>query len=89
MGWLVVGLPIIALGDRIRGVPYPLLAFIGGLAGALLMLFPDVLARLTSPQAHYVPFSARDLRWPTVAFVVAAPTVTLYRFFLDKTRVVL
>jgi hypothetical protein len=73
----VVGLPLVALADRIRHLPLILTAFIGGLGGALLILSPNLLARILDPQVHYAPFSLNDLSWPAAAFVIAAATTAL------------
>jgi len=85
-GWVIVGLPLIGLGDRVLRIPAPVLASLGGLGGALLMLSPNIAARLMDPQVHYARFSIRDFAWPAVAFAIAAPTAALYRVFLMRAR---
>jgi hypothetical protein len=85
-GWVVVALPLIALGDRVFRIPAPLLVFAGGLTGALLMWAPSAVVRIVSPDVHYVPFSIRELAWPGLAFAVAAPATGLYLFFLKRAR---
>jgi hypothetical protein len=87
VGWLVVGLPLIALGDRIFRVPFALVVCAGGLVAALLMLSPNLVVRFVGPQSHWVPFAIQDLAWPSVAFGVAAFATALYCFLSRGTRV--
>jgi hypothetical protein len=82
IGWLFIGLPLVAIGDRVTRLPALLLAFGGGLAGALLMLSPNLVGRIVQPDVHWAAFSFHDLAWPGVAFAVAFVAVTLYRTFL-------
>ena len=84
LGWIVVGLPLTALGDKIFRIPYVLLARIGGLGGGLLMLSPNLFVRLFSRPAHFAPFAVRNLALPSTAFAIAAATGRLYRCFLTR-----
>ena len=79
----VIALPLIAIGDRIMRLPALALAFAGGLAGAILMLSPNLLVRLLQPDVHWARFSFRDLAWPGIAFPVGFVGVALYRMFLS------
>jgi len=52
-GWIVVGLPLVALGERTRRLPViPFVAF-GWLAGVALLLLPTVIVRWMTPEVHY------------------------------------
>lgn len=82
VGWLVVALPLIAIGDRAMRLPALVLAFGGGCAGALLMLLPSMLIRLFQPDVYWAAFSYHDLAWPGVAFPIAFVAVALYRILL-------
>ena len=84
VGWLVIGLPLIAIGDHIMRIPALALAFAGGFSGALLMLSPNLLFRLIQPGAHWAAFSFPDLAWPGIAFTVAFVAVARYRMFLTR-----
>jgi hypothetical protein len=85
-GWIVVGLPLIALSDRIFRFHVVLVAGLSGLGGGLLMLAPNVLVRVLEPQAHFEVFATNQLGWPGVAFVIAASTTALYRVLLYRVR---
>jgi hypothetical protein len=84
VGWIVVALPLIAIGDRILRLPTLTLAFEGGFAGALLMLSPNLVVRIVQSDVHWASFSFRDFAWPGVAFAVAFVAVALYRTFLIR-----
>jgi hypothetical protein len=81
VAWLVVALPLIAIGDRVLRLPALTLAFGGGFAGAFLMLSPNLVIRIVESDVHWAPFSFRDFAWPGVAFAVAFVAVALYRAF--------
>ena len=81
VGWLLVGLPFVALGDtvlRMSAVPLVLAAGAGGVAVAEL---PNAIIRILEPATHFV-WSVRDLIWPGLAFVIAASSAWLYRILL-------
>lgn len=82
VGWLVIALPLIAIGGRVMRLPALALAFAGGFAGATLMLSPNLLVRLIQRDVHWAPFSFRELAWPGIAFTVGFVGVALYRMFL-------
>ena len=84
VGWVFIAVPLIAIGDRIMRIPALALALAGGCSGALLMLSPNLLARILDPEVHYARFSFRDLAWPAVAFAVAFAATALYRVFLCR-----
>src|SRR5260370_36513267 len=56
IGWIVVGLPLIALGELVHRVPYLLLAMAGGLGGALALDSPGILLLLINPRAGPADF---------------------------------
>ena len=84
LGWVFVGLPLIALGERVFRVPYPLLLLAGGLGGALVMVLPAIVFGFYNAPGVHWKYSISDLRWEGIAFVIAAPTTALYRRFLDQ-----
>lgn len=82
LGWLLVGLPLLAFGERIFRVPFVLLIFAGGLGGALVMALPAIIFDYyLSPGAHW-KHSFDELKWEGIAFAVAALTTGLYHRFL-------
>jgi hypothetical protein len=85
IGWIVVGLPLISLGERVRRIPCLLLAVMGGLGGALVIDLPGIFVLLIDPRenhANFTSFSA--LKWEGIAFTIAAPATVLYQLFLDR-----
>lgn len=82
LGWLLVGLPLVALGERILRAPFLLLALAGGLGGALVMALPAIVfGHYLPPGAHW-KHSFDDLKWEGIAFVIAALATGLYYRFL-------
>src|SRR6266545_3748143 len=74
-GWMLVGLPIIAFGDRILRMNCPLLMTVAGTGGAVVMLLPVVLTKMLATGGIYRwSWSLGDFLWPGVAFIIAAPT---------------
>src|ERR1700674_3452347 len=84
IGWILVGLPLTVLGDRILRISRPLLAVWGGLGGALSMASPGIVVGIVEPAAVHWDLSQAALAWELMAFVIAAPTTVLYRVFLDR-----
>ncbi len=84
VGWVLVGLPLIALGEQVCHLPYLLLSMAGGLGGALVMLLPTILFGFYNPPGVHWKYSLSDFKWEGIAFVIAAPTTALYRLFLDQ-----
>jgi hypothetical protein len=84
-GWIIVGLPLVALGDKILRIGRLLVLLIVGMGGALVMELPFFFTRLASTNAGYRwSWSLGDLGWPTIAFAIAAPTGWLYRKLLQE-----
>lgn len=82
LGWLLVGLPLVALGERILRVPFLRLIFAGGLGGALVMALPAIIFSYYLPPGAHWRHSFNDLKWEGVAFATAALTTALYYGFL-------
>ena len=86
-GWIIVGLPLVALGDKILRIGRLLVMLIAGLGGALVMELPVIITTLATANAGYrSAWSLRDLFWPTIAFAIAAPTGWLYRKLLQEAQ---
>lgn len=93
-GWIIVGLPLVALDDKILRMNRLLLMLIAGTGGALVMELPFVVTfvvtKLAAPKAGYRwSWSLGDLAWPSIAFAIAAPAGWLYRKLLheESTRI--
>ena len=81
-GWIVVGLPLVALGDRISSLKYvPVITIAPGLAGGLILFVPDLLIRAMD-RNHQYPWSLSELAWPAIAFSIAALTALTYCILL-------
>jgi hypothetical protein len=82
MGWIIVGLPLVALGDRISSVKYfPVITIGSGLTGAFILFIPDLMARVLDQKRQY-PWSLSELVWPGIGFSIAAPTALIYCILL-------
>ena len=84
-GWIIVGLPLVALGDKILRIGRLLVMLIAGIGGALVMELPSFFIMLATTNAGYRwSWSLGDLGLPTIAFAIAAPTGWLYRKLLQE-----
>jgi hypothetical protein len=86
VGWILVGLPLIAMGNRVCHVPALSFAALAGLCGSFIVELPTLIIYILSlsrgPQRLTWAFS--DLVLPSAAFSVAASVAVLYRTFLIK-----
>lgn len=86
--WVVMGLPIIALGDRVLRVPQIVLGISGAAAGTLVMVFPALVVWTISPGSgpHFHWSAFRDWSywkgWPAFGAAIGAGTTILYRWLL-------
>jgi hypothetical protein len=84
-GWMLVGLPIIALGDKILRMSRLLVMIVAGTGGAAVMLLPIAFTKISATKGGYPwPWYLGDFLWPGVAFSIATPTGWLYRKFLNN-----
>jgi hypothetical protein len=65
-GWMLVGLPIIALGERILRISQPLVMIVAGIGGAVVMVLPIALTKALASQGGYRSWSLGDFLWPSV-----------------------
>jgi hypothetical protein len=87
-GWMLVGLTLVALGDRVLRMSAVSLTMAAGAGGTLVIELPYIIVRVLTPKAHYV-WSVRDLVWPGLAFAIAASAAWLYRMLLRSSRTAL
>ncbi|MGH9772574.1 MAG: hypothetical protein ACRD4Q_12910 [Candidatus Acidiferrales bacterium] len=84
VGWVVVGLPVVALGDRVASRKYlPVVSLSSGLGGAFFLFLPDLVARFTGRVYSY-EWSLADLVWPAIGFSMAAATALMYWILLRR-----
>jgi len=82
-GWILVVLPIVALGDRILRMGVIGLALAAGTGGVFVIELPYLITRVLTPRIHYI-WSVRDLVWPSLAFGAGAFTGCVYRMLLSR-----
>jgi hypothetical protein len=86
--WVVMGIPIIALGNRILRVPQILLGISGAAVGALVMHFPAVIVWAISlgNDQHFDSSTFRDWSywkgWPAFGAAIGAGVTIIYRWLL-------
>jgi hypothetical protein len=51
--WVLVGLPVVALGDRILRMNILLLTILAGIGGAVVMLLPIILTKVLATRGGY------------------------------------
>jgi hypothetical protein len=83
-GWVLVGIPIIAMGNRILRVPKILLGITGAIAGGLVMLFPTfdvtVISRISFAGLRWSSLNG----WPTFGAGIGASGVIIYSWLLSR-----
>jgi hypothetical protein len=87
LGWVIVGVPLIAWSDQLPLKPgFTLfLGIIGALAGGVIMLAPGVLVRWMSPGSHFTPFSLAELTgWPSLGAAIGATAMLFYGWSLSR-----
>ena len=85
LGWVAVGLPVIALGDRICRISFSLVIVAIGFCGAFIIACPAALTCSQNPQAPACIVELRALSpWIAAGFLVAAATGAIYRHLLCR-----
>ena len=85
LGWIAIGLPVIALGDRICRIGFVPAAVAIGLCGALIMGYPAAWTCSQNPKSPACSVELRALSpWIAVGFLVAAATGAFYRYLLCR-----
>jgi hypothetical protein len=80
IGWILVGIPLVAAGNRIYRIPPTLLTIGVGLCGALIVSLPFSIVARTLENL----WSSGGLAFEGSAFLIAASAALLYRTFLIK-----
>jgi hypothetical protein len=87
LGWVLVGVPLIAWSDQFSRKPgfLLLLGITGALAGGLIMLVPGVYVRWVSPASHFMPYTMAELTgWPALGAAIGATAMLLYAWLLSR-----
>jgi hypothetical protein len=87
LGWVIVGVPLIAWSNQLLWTPgfSLILGTFGALAGGMIMLAPRALARWLSPHSHFVPFSMAELTgWPSLGAAIGAAGTLFYCWLLSR-----
>jgi hypothetical protein len=79
-GWILVGIPLVAAGNRIYRIPPAVLTIGVGLCGALIVSLPFSIVARTLENL----WSPGGLAFEGSAFLIAASAALLYRTFLIK-----
>jgi hypothetical protein len=89
-GWVLVGIPLVAAGDRIYRLPAPVFAVGVGLAGALVMALPFLIGVLThdfgAAGAIVISVDRTFSGFEAAAFAIAGVSAWLYRELLTRLR---
>jgi hypothetical protein len=87
LGWVVVGVPLIAWSHQFSRKPGFLLVLgiTGALAGGLIMLAPGVYVRWVSPESHFMPYTLAELTgWPSLGAAIGATAMLFYGWLLSR-----
>ena len=86
VGWVLVGIPIIAMGNRILRIPPILLGIAGAIAGVFVIIFPFfVLAVISRGTVNFAGWRWSSLKsWPAFGAGIGACAVILYRWLLTR-----
>jgi len=82
-GWILVALPIVALGDKIVRIGVIGLPLVAGAGGVFVIELPYLITRVLTPRIHYI-WSVRDLVWPSLAFGAGAFAACVYRMLISR-----
>ncbi len=83
-GWVLVGLPMIAMGDRVLKVPILLMGIAGAIAGTLVVLLPFVLTALILNGSIHLQedWNSEKSALPAFGAGIGACAMMLFRWFL-------
>jgi hypothetical protein len=83
---MLVGLPVVAFGERILRINIVLLMVAAGIGGALVMELPLAAVSLLEVRRGGLRWSwtVADFVWPGIAFGIAGAAGWLYRWLLRK-----
>jgi len=85
VGWMLVGIPIIAMGSRILRIPKLLLGIAGAIAGASVILLPTVIGWAISLGTEHFVLNWTYLKgWPAFGAAIGAGGLTLYSWLFSR-----
>jgi hypothetical protein len=83
-GWIVVGLPLVVLGERTRRLPVIVLVAVAWVAGMALLLLPIVIVWWITPGGHAAVNWAFLRGWLNLGGALGAVTLALYLAILHR-----
>lgn len=85
VGWMILGIPIIAMGDRIDQAPTIVLGIAGAIAGAVVMFLPAMIIWTISPGVEHFNIDLPYLKgWPSFGAAIGGGAAILYRWILSS-----
>ena len=85
LGWALIGIPIIAMGNQILRISKTLLGVAGATAGAFVMLLPTwALWAISLGTEHFRLDWAYLKGWPAFGAGIGGSGVILYRWLLSR-----
>jgi len=84
-GWVLVGIPLIAIGNRVLRMPKILLGLAGAVGGIFVMLLPALVLWVSSLGAEHFSLDWVDLKgWPAFNAGIGAAAVIIYGWLLSR-----
>lgn len=86
-GWVLVALPVVAVGERILRIPVIILALMGAISGLLIVVLPFFIVWMIAPGSKHFKF---EFQWayfrglPSLGAANGACGMTLYRWMLSS-----
>jgi hypothetical protein len=85
VGWALVGIPIIAMGNQILRISKVFLGFAGAAAGVLIVLLPTVvLSAISLGSGHFRLDWSYMKGWPVFGAGIGASGMILYSWLLSR-----
>ena len=85
VGWVLLGIPVVAMGDRIYQAPTIVLGIAGAIAGALVMFLPAMIIWTVSSGVEHFNIDLPYLKgWPSFGAAIGAGAAILYRWMLSS-----
>jgi lipid-A-disaccharide synthase-like uncharacterized protein len=76
IGWVVAGIPIVAAGRRVLQIPIWVIGLLGAVAGAIIFLGLD--------REDLIYLRQHLFGWPTLAAIVGAAAMVIYRLLIER-----
>lgn len=84
IGWVIMGIPVIAMGERIYQAPAIVLFIAGAMVGAIVLLLPTIVIWVNSRGAEHFEIDLSYLKgWPSFGAAIGAGIAVVYRWLLS------